>query len=262
MLIRYLTMEKFEWFLSDLGIYLGSASCQSDKNEGVFDSEFFTKYLKVNIDKIDQDLCDNVDELQESLMHLNREHCYLSCWHINDVETETMWDQYGCNGVALISDERLLISELPEPIGNASEFYKVEYCDKKKSQAINKPLKYKENKYAHEKEFRIIVDMKKYFMLTGFDESKFGPAGYIGDKLSYESDSITCCLSQKGKEQSHLVLTKKKDGYVISYDLNKIITEIRLHPSASLRDKEKVKGMLNQAELDIAIQQSKLEVES
>ncbi|WP_432460509.1 DUF2971 domain-containing protein [Agarivorans sp. QJM3NY_25] len=257
MLIRYLSKEKFEWLLSDYGLYIGSAAGQSDPKEGLYDSSTITKAVKHRMGDINQDLFSRLDDLNENLMQLNRKDNYLSSWYAGVTETAEMWNEYGSDGVALISDELLLIRLLPEPITNASSFYEIAYSDQKKSIAINEPLKFKEEKYRHEKEFRLVVDMNRYSKLTGFDREQFGTV-YADGKPSYENDLFTCCMSEQGKQQSHCVIKAKGDGYVIAYDLNRIIKQIRLHPSASKDDFLKVKELLKQAQLDVTVQVSTL----
>lgn len=257
MLIRYLSKEKFEWLLCDQGIYVGAASTQSDKNEGIYDSTLISRTLSAYAPHISKIIWPEFDQVTKHLMLSNRENCYISSWYSGDGETRKMWDEYGNDGVAVISDEALLIHELPKPIGNASSFYKVQYCDNKKSSAINEPLKFKEEAFCHESEFRLVVNMSAYSLLTGFEAEKFGIA-YVGDVPSYESKDITCCTSPEVLEQSHRVIRKKGDGYVVAFDLQKIIREVRLHPDCSNENELRIAKCLGSAGLNIAIQRSAL----
>lgn len=261
MLIRYLTLEKFEWLLCDLGIYIGAASDQSDENEGIYDSKIMSEVLRPRISNISEMKWDALDRLAQSQMQNNRARCYLSSWYLGEVETREMWDEYGSDGVALISDENLLISELPKPLGNAASFYKVIYDNSIKMNAVNDPLEIKEEKFQHENEYRLVIDMLNYSILTGFEKERFGIV-YVGDVPSYQSPDITCCMSPQGMTQSHRVIRKKGAGYVISFDLGRLVREIRLHPECTEENKLSIKKSLKAAGIKIVVQNSTLKTTS
>ena len=256
MLIRYLTKEKFDWLLCDNGIYIGAASAQSDKNEGVYDSKIISEVLKAtNMLNLDWQ---KLDDINQSLMLLSRNNNYLSSWFCGEHETQEMWDEYGSDGVALISDEISLIGTLPDPIGNAASFYKVIYDNLKKNGAIHNQLEFKEKQFQHESEFRLVVDMQRYSILTGFEKEKFGEV-YVGNIPSYEDEGTTCCMSSQGKLQSHNAVKNKGTGYVISFDLDSLIKEIRLHPNCTEQSVRKINDILNAAGHNILVKRSSLE---
>jgi hypothetical protein len=261
MLIRYLNKEKFEWLICDEGIYIGAASTQSDTNDGVYDSKRISEILKAgslttsNIDHIDWQKLDGVSQ---SLMLNSRESNYLSSWFSGENETPEMWSKYGSNGVALISDEISIIRELPDPLGNAASFYKVIYNNSEKANAIHDQFKFKEEKFQHESEFRLIIDMRRYSTLTGFEKEKFG-AVYSGDIPSYEDEGITCCMSPQGRSQSHSVIRSKDSGYVISTDLGRLIKEFRLYPNCTVENERQIRDSLKEMGHCIAVKRSSLE---
>lgn len=257
MLIRYLSKEKFEWLLGDKGIYIGSASSQNDNNEGIYNSGLISKVLRVNVHNKNEMFWHELDSLSYNLMITKRDVSYLSSWYFGDVECRVMWDEYGNDGVALISDETLLIQRLPEPLGNASSFYKVEYNNDKKGSAVNESLRFKEERYLHESEFRLVVDMNRYSILTGFDTGRFGIV-YEGSTPSYESAEMTCCMSPEGIAQSHRVIVKKGDGYVIKFDLQMIIREIRLHPDCTEEDVSHISKRLESHGIKVTVRRSDL----
>lgn len=256
MLIRYLTKEKFEWLLCDNGIYIGSASTQSDPNEGVYDSKMITKVLKAT-NKLNLDW-QKLDDISQYLILNSRANSYLSSWFYGENETREMWNEYGSDGVALISDEISVIRELPDPLGNATSFYKVIYNSAKKTGAIHNQFQFKEEKFQHESEFRLVIDMECYSILTGFGKEKF-PVVYVGNILSYEDEGMTCCMSSQGKLQSHRVIRNKGTGYVISFDLGSLIKEIRLHPNCTEESERQIKDSLKAAGHSISVKRSSLE---
>lgn len=261
MLIRYLSKEKFEWLLSDKGIYIGAASSQTDENEGLYDGTLISKMLRSRVQDVSEVFFQKLDKLSNGLILAERDFCYLSSWYLGDTETREMWDEYGNDGVAIISDEAILIQELPEPLGNASSFYRVEYSNSRKKNSINEPLRFKEEKYCHESEFRIVVDMSQYSILTGFDKDRFSSVR-IGEVSSHESAVITCCMSSKGMEQSHRIIAKKGDGYVIKYDLQRIIREIRLHPDSPEECVSKISERLKLHGINVSVRRSDLWLQS
>jgi hypothetical protein len=258
MLIRYLTREKFEWLLCDNGIYIGSASAQDDQNEGLYESKKISEVLKAtNAFNVDWDW-KKLDDTNQSLMLNSRANNYLSSWFCGDNETQEMWNQYGDDGVALISDEISLIGALPDPVGNAASFYKVIYNNFKKAGAIHNHFQFTEERFQYESEFRLVVDMPRYSILTGFEKEKFGVV-YVGNIPSYEDEGTTCCISPQGKLHSHCVIKNKGAGYVISFDLDSLIKEIRLHPNCAAQSARHINALLNMTGRNISVKRSSLE---
>ena len=260
MLIRYLTLDKFKWLLSDNGIYLGSAEDQTDTNEGIYDHTLISKALKSKIKGENDILWSEIDTLSKSLMAANREDHYLSCWYSGNKESLNMWKEYGNDGVALISSELQLINYLPEPLGNSTEFYKVIYDSKLKSSSINNPFRYKDDRYLFESEFRLTLNLHNYSILTGFEKDRFGEV-HIGDNLSYEDDSITCSMSEKGIAQSQSIIRKKGSGYIIDYDLEEIVSEIRVSPDCDEKSVQYIVDQIKNNGLNISVRKSELSCE-
>ncbi|WP_027997103.1 hypothetical protein [Simplicispira psychrophila] len=169
-----------------------------------------------------------------------------------------MWDEYGSDGVALISDKLSVIRELPVPFGNAASFYKVIYNNAKKTGAIHDQFQFKEEQFQNESEFRLVIDMLRYSILTGFEKEKFGVV-HVGNIPSYEDEGTTCCMSSQGKLQSHRVIRNKDAGYVISFDLGSLIKEIRLHPNCTEESERQIKASLKAAGHSISVRHSSLE---
>lgn len=251
--LRYLTREKFEWLLSDQGIYLGPASQQSDESEGIYDASIVVgdiakKAEEITEAPIDAKLLEGVQKVLTGLGDSRRDSQFISSWYVGENEDKDMWSQYGTDGIAILSSSVHLRHDLPEPLEQATEFTIVTYDDAKKAYDVHNPLHYKNNKYSHENEFRIIFNLTKYQMFTGFDTDA-GCQTYIGDTPSHLSSQITSSMSELGRRQSHQVLHKKSPGYILHYQLNSIVREIRINPNATDEQLEYIRSVCNQAGL-------------
>lgn len=263
MLIRYLNKEKFEWLLSDNGIYIGAASAQNDKNEGIYEifqmsncSERDRKIINSLSSRFVQ--CDSINwcrvgDIDKSIMELNRTSNYISSWSFGDSETTEMWSEYGSDSVALIVDEHFLIMAFSRFFGSAVSFYKVTYDNQKKNRVrFNEAFKVKEEKFQYEEEFRLVIDMLAYSIANGCEEFV---TVYVGGVPSYENKSITISMPQ----QSESIIRRKNSGYVISVNLEKLIKEVRLHPNCTYENECQITGSLEAAGHYIPVKRSLLE---
>ncbi|MDN4547175.1 hypothetical protein [Pseudomonas sp. C32] len=254
--MRYLDDQKLEWLLSDNGLYLSAASDQSDKDEGVYYHTFLSAYIAKTGSDVDSALLANLDQSQLNLQKINRETSFLSCWYLGSEESMDMWEEFGRNGVVIFSDDWALSDALPEPLEQATAYYDVIYSDVLKPHASHEPLRVKHSKFHKEREFRIVFELVKYSMLTGFEARNVR----VGGVLTHLDDNYTSCMSKKGKEQSHKVIRKKGRGYIFDYILNSIIREIRVHPDATDAELLKVMKRLREAGLNCPINHSVLRV--
>ena len=243
--------------LSDKGIYLGAAANQTDESEGLYDHTCLSSGLKERVDISSQEIWKEIDDLNHGLMHLNRSSSFISSWYMGEQESHEMWQKYGADGVVIVSSCYALQFFMPEPLEQATSFEEIIYSDKAKPNAINAPLKFKNEKFSEEREFRIIFNLTQYSVLTGYGLEP-GKCVYIGGIPSYESKEITACMSERGIRQSHDVLHKKGDGHVIHYDLNSVIMEIRLNPNATEAEREAIESLCLNAGLECLVRHSEL----
>lgn len=229
-IMRYLTKQKLEWLLADKGLYVSAAQHQSDKEEGTSDHTFLAKHIAKTVEGVDPELLTGLDKLMLDMQQIGREKNYLSCWYLGTEESEGMWEEFGKDGVILISQEWALMSAFSEPLEQAIDGYPVTYSDELKAGALHEPLRVKHQKFHTEKEFRIVFDLTKYSILTGFE----GIGVYDGDKPSHLSPHITACMSKKGIEQGLKVIRRKDTGgLVLDFDFARAIREVRVHPLAT-----------------------------
>lgn len=257
-LLRYLTKQKFEWLLEDQGLYVSSAADQSDKLEGIYDHTYMSKALKGSpeLHFYKNDMWKNLDDTSQSLMHASRESSYISSWYYGDDEQEAMWEEYSSDGVVIMTSTMGLLLNLPEPLKQTTQFFKAVYNNQEKYQSHKDALKFKNVDFSNENEYRLIFDVSKYSLLTGFEKEIHGEA-YIGDKPSYESD-ITSCMSEEALQQSLNVLSKKNNGYILKYDLGKVIKEIRFNPKYSTYSKNELEELCKNSDVKIPVVESTL----
>ncbi|RON61369.1 hypothetical protein BK669_17905 [Pseudomonas fluorescens] len=255
--MRYLDHEKFEWLLADNGIYVSPLADQKDKTEGEYDSTFLSRALRETSPDIDSELLNKLDDLQHSLKERGKEKTFINSWYLGSDETHRMWKTFGTKGVLIISTDVALEMLLPRPLNQAIEFKPVIYDDELKQHASQAPFQVKASKYHPDKEGRFIFDLTKYSVLTGFGVEP-GYEVRVGDKLSYESEEITSCMSPESLEQSHRVIEKKGRGYILRYNLPAIIHEVRLHPEATDADLVRVQERLQAIGIECPVNHSTL----
>lgn len=253
-LMRYLTRSKFEYLLEDKGIYVGAACDQSDPNEGNYDHRYLSSHLR-RLSGCDESLMEKVDDMMLGSKNVGRENTYLSCWYCSDEESPDMWEEYGKDGIILFSTDLALQLALPEPLNQATEFYELTYNDQLKSQANQQPFRFKNERYKHEKEYRIEFNHLKYSVLTGFEARC---EVLVGGVPSHQSDQITSCMSPKAIAQSHRVIRRKCKGYILAYPLADIIHEVRLHPNASDEELEQARAALRARGINCTVRHSML----
>jgi hypothetical protein len=233
--MRYLDREKFGWLLADNGIYVSPVADQKDKTEGEYDPTFLSRALRERSSDIDEELLNQVDDLQRAMKERGKEKTFISSWYMGADETHHMWERFGDKGALIISTDMALEMLLPPPLNQAVTFTPVIYDDERKQNASQAPFEFKKRKFHPDKEGRLIFRLTEYSVLTGFGVEP-GYEVRVGDKLSYESEEITSCMSPESLEQSHRVIEKKGRGYLLRYSLPDTIHEVRLHPKATDAD--------------------------
>lgn len=263
---RYLSCEKLVWLLEDQGLFFAPASDQSDLNEGVYDHQTLAEN---NVDYFPNNPV-NVDALANTLagvMSNRRNHNFLSSWYIGEDESEVMWNEYAKDGVLLISNSYLLQNAIAGGcLKYAVEFKKIVYDDEMKKNEYHEALSVKDEKFEHEKEFRVLLDMLKFSLLTGFEKEKYGITD-IGNKASYESiDIITSldpeCRFNNNQVSSNIVnsISSKKNGYIVKCNLSQIVSEIRTHPNCSEVKRKEIEDLCERNGLNVKVSASKLDI--
>ncbi|SFP91419.1 hypothetical protein SAMN05443579_117169 [Variovorax sp. PDC80] len=254
-IVRYLSGQKFDWLLSDSGLYLSAAENQSDPAEGVYDHALLSRHITESVSDAGVVMPASFEEHMLGLQKVNKKINFLSCWYLGSDESQEMWDEFGENGVIVLSNDWALQDALPRPLQHATSFVEVIYSDELKPLAINKPLQVKNKKFFKEKEFRIVFNLLQYSILTGFEAAV---EIRDGEFLSHESEGVTSGISKEEMEQSHKVIRRKGDGFVFNYSLSSIIKEVRVHPRATDEDLQKIGLRLKAAGINCPISHSSL----
>lgn len=219
--MRYLTMQKFEWMLGDKGVYLAPASMQpGDENEGVYSVRTLVGAL--DLPQYEEGL----HQAFTNLMNFTRGDTFLSSWYIGHKESQAMWDSYGDKGVLIRSSQYQLWDHLPEPLKQAVEIVAVIYRDEEKAKNFTSPLHIKSEKFMHENELRLIFSLMTYKVKTGYD-TEIHEGSEVLNSLRLGS------LSRSAFEAREAALDKKGTGLVFNYKLDGLISGVVVHPGAS-----------------------------
>jgi hypothetical protein len=106
---RFLDLRKFRDLMASEELYFRRADLYPDESEGLPTEEYALRVLGLNPYDINDRASLN-SHLGSLAQH--RESYYLCCWHLYREETLDMWEQYGCDGVAVCSRYDLLKSAL------------------------------------------------------------------------------------------------------------------------------------------------------
>lgn len=161
---RYMTFSKFVNMLTTNSLFFARADTFSDQLEGTVNEptrqrliDEFKGFGEMGSYHIDQ---------WENMIHDMRKDTYVSCWHLNDVESYSMWKSYseGDFGVAIQSEFSALVKTILR-YGSAAFAGKVVYIDQDNdTYSITDPVHMyfkKPSWYREENEVRVVLSMWK-----------------------------------------------------------------------------------------------------
>ena len=100
-----MNLSKFRDLMASEELYFRRADLFDDKSEGIPPEEYALKVLRLNpYDVNDRATLNNT----RGSIAQNREGYFICCWQLFKEETLDMWEQYGHNGVAIVSRYELL----------------------------------------------------------------------------------------------------------------------------------------------------------
>ena len=215
---RYMNLAKFISLLDTKTLYLSRLDRFSDSYEGSTTAATMTgiqSFIKSIMPADKPEAIENAMKLLRNSYKEIRRRYYISCWHMNNDESEAMWKLYGGSsreGIVIQS----LYSKLIESIQRQDGIYVgvVNYIDHQTHTfpTANEfyPVMHKGTFYAHEKEVRLV----KYFNSSNTN------------KLSDELDS-------------------QPEKLLIPWDTTQYIEKIYVNPYADEYYFEAVKSVLN-----------------
>lgn len=127
---RYLDFEKFEWFVSNRRLFMPSAKFLGDSLEGTAPAGH-TEWWRSLVEGAASDEKRRINEQNKEKLSAFAmaflPHYYVSCWHMNALESTKMWHCYTktSNAVAVATTYRVLRASLPEYV----EIGMVRYID-------------------------------------------------------------------------------------------------------------------------------------
>lgn len=106
---RFMDLRKFRDLMTSQELYFRRADLFTDKSEGLPPEQYAMRVLRLDPYAINDRVALN-NHLGSLAQH--RESYYVSCWHLFRREELAMWEQYGHDGVAVISSYGSLKSAL------------------------------------------------------------------------------------------------------------------------------------------------------
>jgi hypothetical protein len=115
---RYLDFEKFEWFVSNRRLFMPSAQFLGDPLEGTTPAgqlDWWHSLLDGAASEEQRRIIEQNKEKVSAFAQAFRPHYYVSCWHMNTIESTKMWRSYTktSDAVAVVTTYQELRASLP-----------------------------------------------------------------------------------------------------------------------------------------------------
>lgn len=225
---RYMDFTKFVSLLDTSALFFSRADQLSDAWEGAHTAENLRRRQAVRgvNNKDEAVVIDSVSQFYRSL----RLHTFMSCWHLNDVESAAMWKLYVSHneGIAIQTRFERLVGSFQGDENDLFQVHvgKVAYLDYEHEEFIEGnafiPFLHKRLSFQHEHELRAIIQ----------------PIPPSGDPLT-GSDPFA-------------------DGLLVEVDLRMLIECIYVAPTSELWFKTLVENIAKKYGLGVSIQHSDL----
>jgi hypothetical protein len=219
---RYMPFSKYISLLTYQALWFSKLKILEDKFEGMMPpptkksmQSKFDDWKKV----IPPNLHCQLDQMAPRNEQDSRELLVVSCWFLDESESERMWNEYGggSESVAIRSTIGKLISAIAPHYEDETHIGRVKYVDfnsysmdgYKANQGVKRAF-IKDNKYQHESELRIVTKNRKSTFCVR-------PNG----KLYTESDI-------QGKNMNNF----ERPGLYIAVNIPQLISEIIISPTA------------------------------
>lgn len=167
---RYMRYAKFLHLLTSRSLYLARLGRMTDPFEGHLPRRVLREYGEmtsgivglgvVGMAVVGADQSVGVQE-QQDIAARRAQDLFLNCWHVNDVESEAMWELYGGRGATIAI--RSTISRIEDAIRTPEEMKigAVKYIrfdrDEVDAQDFYAPVFHKRKSFEHEREVRLVA---------------------------------------------------------------------------------------------------------
>jgi hypothetical protein len=239
---RYISIEKFESLVVNNALFF----CRADKFPDIFEGSLPKSEYEWRFERFKQRSAAKgkaYDHEKAKAYAANFSHRYktqrpamvVSCWHINQNESTTMWGTYlkDTNGVVI----KTTVARLLKSLENAKEKIrpsKVRYINYETGHF------YDENDYPHEGENTLIPLIHK--------------------KIEYEGEQEYRLFHyfEEAEKAGYWETRKIPDGLLISCDVDTLIDQIIVHPFIEDKEAKLVEDILRSLGLENRIAQSSL----
>jgi len=169
---RYMDFAKYVAMLKDRALFFSRIDTQNDQFEGSLSKTEFDHWKDVaQKGEAEGKIPDRwkgkyLDVLLGSARRMRRQ-CYVSCWHMNHVESEAMWHLYSSSGyaIAITSTYETLGSELPTEYKSLDHrgpylgavTYTDHHNDSFPTGNAFYPIMHKRSSFIHENECRAVI---------------------------------------------------------------------------------------------------------
>lgn len=225
---RYLDFTKFADLLDSQSLFF----CRSDKLGDAFEGSYPVRAVDKRKDELAKGGI-KADELEKELLKYSvvgenfRKYVFINCWHINEYESAAMWKTYlkSDEGVAIKSSRNRLCGAVVESEYNVWSV-PVSYVDYVNEDVVVPtrwaPFRYKRKSFEHERELRAMV------------------------------------FSDVEDEKGNLIEPPSEYGLSVKADLNTLVDEIYVSPTAAAWFFQLVGNLAQKYELDKPVIQSSL----
>lgn len=115
---RYLDFDKFDWLVNNRRLFMPAAQCLGDPLEGTVPAGDLEWWRTLAENATSEEQCQTIKKNRERLSAFARAfrpHYYVSCWHMNALESTKMWRCYtrSSEAVAVTTSYRALRTSLP-----------------------------------------------------------------------------------------------------------------------------------------------------
>lgn len=226
---RYMDFTKFVSMLHHSGLYLARSDLLGDPFEGSITKA--TKLLRTALASVNN-LPDDAFDCLGSFLKWSHQWTFVNCWHMSDSESAAMWQLYSKSNEAIVI--RSTFECLEECTKDQCYIGKVNYLDYHSPIDLIgdwdslSPFVHKHRSFEHERELRILVQ-----------------------KLPKTKRS-------DGLNARDINAVPEEKGHWIEVDLNKLITEVRVSPSAASWFRDLVINVCQKYRLDVMVKQSNM----